>query len=175
MLHSLSRRSTAEHRESLHALPLSSPAGAVAPTPRRPGAQPNHFGQTMPCTTAIPVTQGALSPSTFDGRPRALGYMQVSCAQPDSESMRVEQTLLHYADARGLNFVTFVFDFEPGTSTGFTTLLEEVRATKAHYVVVPSLNHFAHHARLQRLRLERLWLEAAAIALVPPSFSRTDV
>jgi hypothetical protein len=100
--------------------------------------------------------------------------MQVPGEEPDSETLYVEQSLLDYAQARGLNFVTFIFNFEPGSCSGFTTLLDELCSADAHYVVMPSLDHLAQHARLQRLRLDRLWHEAAATVLIPASRIRVD-
>ena len=83
-------------------------------------------------------------------------------------TMHVEQSLMDHAEAYGLQFMKFVFNHESGASSGFATLLDELRAADAHYVVMPSLNHLAQHARLQRLRIFRLWHEAAAMVLIPP-------
>jgi hypothetical protein len=59
---SLSPRSTAERRGLQHALPLSSPAGAVTPTPHRPGPKPHRL--RAPQNSVLPIHRSGAGPAT---------------------------------------------------------------------------------------------------------------
>lgn len=98
--------------------------------------------------------------------PLAYGYMRVPCDVPDDKVRRLEQALRAFAALQGLYLVTFFFEFDCGSQEAFGELLTELRRAEAHYVVIPSLRHFAHSVLLQNQMLTRLEHEAAAEVLV---------
>ena len=103
-------------------------------------------------------------PSRLDAvaPPLAYGYMRVPCEVPDQKVRRLEQALRTLATASGLQLVTFFFEFSCGSHEAFDELVTELGRADAHYVVVPSLRHFAHSPLLQNMMLARLEFEAAA-------------
>ncbi|WP_146073774.1 hypothetical protein [Amycolatopsis sp. CA-126428] len=94
--------------------------------------------------------------------PRAYGYMRVPCDIPDEKVFRLEQEVRAFAESRGRYLVSFFFEFHCGSHEAFEELVEELVRQDVHCVVVPSLRHLAHHARLQDLMLEQMNRVASA-------------
>ena len=88
--------------------------------------------------------------------PRAYGYMRVPCDVPDDKIRRLESQVVAYAEKRGLQFISFFFEFHCGSREAFQDLVTELIRTDAHHVVVPSLRHLAHNELLQDQMLDQL-------------------
>jgi len=118
--------------------------------------------------TAEVVTRPDLGVLAEDERitqPLAYGYLRVPCDVPDGKVRRLEQALRALAALRGLYLATFFFEFSCGSQVAFEELLTELQRADAHYVVIPSVRHFARSLLLQNQMLTRLEYEAAAEVL----------
>lgn len=115
-------------------------------------------------TTASPISPQGLRPAVNpDDEPAGLtipplayGYLRVPADMPDQQVKAMEDQLMDYADQLGCRFGGFFFEFRGGLAAAFNDLLEELRRTRAPYVIVPSLRHVAHHRLLREIRLSSL-------------------
>ncbi|EOD69363.1 recombinase family protein [Amycolatopsis vancoresmycina] len=97
--------------------------------------------------------------------PLAYGYLRVPADAPDHQVKALEDQLMDYADQQGCTFAGFYFEFNGGMTTAIDDLIEELRRTRAPYVIVPSLRHVAYNRLLQEIRLCRLEFETGAQVL----------
>ncbi len=97
--------------------------------------------------------------------PLAYGYLRVPDHAPDHEVLRLEQALVAFAEAKGLSFAGFFFEFRSGSRAAFNELIGELVRAGAHHVVVPSLRHLALNTLVQDAMQDRLALDAEAEVL----------
>lgn len=55
--------------------------------------------------------------------------------------------------------------FNCGSASAFDDLIDELKSVDAHFVVVPTLRHFAIHPLLQDMMVARLQVQARAAVL----------
>lgn len=101
-------------------------------------------------------TLAADEPTSLVTAPLAYGYLRVPGDVPDHEVKALEDQVMDYAGQLGCTFAGFFFEFRSGMATAFNDLIEELRRTRALYVIVPSLRHVAYHRLLREVRLSRL-------------------
>ena len=98
-------------------------------------------------------------------QPLAYGYLRVPADMPDHQIKALEDQLMDYAGQQGCRFAGFFFEFHGGMAVAFNDLIEELKRTRAPYVIVPSLRHVAYNRIFQDVRLARLEIDTGAQVL----------
>ena len=94
--------------------------------------------------------------------PPIYGYMRIERHQSEDTLHSLEAGLRLYAEAQGYQLVRIFQEFVPGCHRTFAALVDQLKRTDAHHVVVPSMEHLARHPLLQIHMVIRLELEAHA-------------
>lgn len=90
-------------------------------------------------------------------KPLIYGYMQVDPDIPDNHIRQVELLLEDYAEAEGYCFATiFHEDASVNNRSAFVELINELKRSEAHHVIVPSIDHFSSHPVVRVHMLMRL-------------------
>ncbi|MCX2969302.1 MULTISPECIES: recombinase family protein [Streptomyces] len=84
-------------------------------------------------------------------KPLIYGYMRVPSDMTDRDIQRRHGEMEAYAEAEGLLLATVFHEFAPETQSAFTELVEAVRRSAAHWVVVPTMRDLGLSVPLQHV------------------------
>ncbi|MFJ5234520.1 recombinase family protein [Kitasatospora sp. NPDC088391] len=88
--------------------------------------------------------------------------MRVTDEADDQEVRRIEQQLTNFAHVEGFTLGAIFYEYETGSLAAFSELIEELRRSETHHVVVSSLEQLAHCRALQVAMVLNVELRADA-------------
>jgi DNA invertase Pin-like site-specific DNA recombinase len=98
-------------------------------------------------------------------KPLIYGYMRLRGDEPESDIRQMELVLKDYAEREGYCLATIFYEEDNGTRSAFEELIEELKRSEAHCVIVPAIEHLSGHALLRISMIVRLEEMAGASVL----------
>src|SRR5262249_2976783 len=110
-----------------------------------------------------PSTPGSHQPMI---KPLAYGYMRVPDDMPDELAYELQQAITRQAADEGFCLVSTYYEDVPCTMRAWDQLLEELKRTEAHTVIVPTEDHLSTNKIMRENMATTLELIADAWVLV---------
>src|SRR5262249_28414345 len=108
-------------------------------------------------------------------KPLAYGYMRMPDDMPDELACELQQAIKRRAEDEGFCLVSTYYEDVPCTMRAWDQLLEELKRTEAHTVIVPAEEHLSTNRIMRESMVAMLGLVADAWVLVADYLPRDPV